>query len=59
MVDVLEYIYSALDDRNYVIVVNVDFKKERDSVSHDILLQKLQHYGIRGFFIEMVLTLPS
>ena len=50
LVDVIEYIYSALDDGNYVIGVYVDFKKAFDSVSHDILLQKLQHYGIRGIW---------
>ena len=52
MVDVLEYIYSALDDGNYVIGVYVDFKKEFDSLSHHILLQKLQHYGIRGLALN-------
>ena len=56
VVDVLEYIYiyiyGALDDGNYVIRVYVDFKKAFDSVSHAILLQKLQHYGIRGLALN-------
>ena len=34
------------NDGPYVIGVYVDFKKVFDSVSHVILLQKLQHYGI-------------
>ena len=41
-----------MDDGNYVIRVYVDFKKAFDSVSHAILLQKLQHYGIRGLALN-------
>ena len=52
MVDVLEYIYGALDDGNYVIGVYIDFKKSFDLVSHDILLQKLQHHGIGGLALN-------
>ena len=52
LVDVLECIYSAFDDGNYVIGAYVDFRKAFDSVSHDILPQKLQHYGIRGLALN-------
>ena len=52
LVDVLEYIYNALDDGNYVIGVYVDIEKAFDSVSHDILPQELQHYGIRGLSLN-------
>ena len=41
-----------MDGRNYVIGVFVDIKKAFDSVSHDILLQKLQHYSIRGLALN-------
>ena len=52
LVDVLEYIYGALNYGNYVIGAYVDFKKAFDSVSHEILPQKLQHYGIRGLALN-------
>ena len=48
LLDVTEYIYNALDEGNYVIGAYIDLKKAFDSVSHEILLQKLQYYGIRG-----------
>ena len=39
---------NAIDDGNMVGVVLVDFKKAFDLVDHDILLTKLNIYGIRN-----------
>ena len=48
LLDVTEYIYNSLDEGNYIIGAYIDLKKAFDSVSHELLLQKLQYYGIRG-----------
>ena len=48
----MQYIYDSLDVGDCVMSVFLDFKKAFDSVSHDILLLKLSHYGIRGFAHE-------
>ena len=48
MIDVAEYIYKSLDDNKFVFGVYIDLKKAFDTVDHDILLAKLEHYGIRG-----------
>ena len=43
-----ESIRKALDENCYSCGVFVDLQKAFDTVDHDILLQKLNHYGIRG-----------
>ncbi len=43
-----EEIYTALDKHNSLLSIFINFTKAFDTVKHDILLQKLKHYGIRG-----------
>ena len=41
-------IIRYLDEGNYCISVFIDLKKAFDTVDHEILLHKLERYGIRG-----------
>jgi len=43
-----EDIISSLNQRNQIGGVFCDLTKVFDSVSHDMLLNKLHYYGIRG-----------
>ena len=43
-----ESIQKALDDEQLACGTFIDLEKAFDTVSHDILLEKLNHYGIRG-----------
>ena len=48
LIDITESIRLALDNKKYVCGVFVDLQKAFDTVNHEILIAKLDHYGIRG-----------
>ena len=50
--EVIDRIYKSLDEGNYVFGIYIDLKKPFDTDQHQILLHKLQHYGIRGIALE-------
>ena len=48
LIDLTEDIRQAIDNNKYSCGVFIDLQKAFDTVDHDILLKKLDHYGIRG-----------
>ena len=40
--------YDNINSNQYTGLVLLDFKKAFDTISHSVLLHKLQHYGVRG-----------
>ena len=49
LIDITEKIRNALDNKKHACGVFVDLQKAFDTVNHNILTAKLDHYGIRGF----------
>ena len=52
LISLTENIKKDLDERNIGCGIFADFQKAFDTVEHDILLSKLEHYGIRGLANE-------
>ncbi len=48
LIDVIDNVYEELDAGNHVVGVFLDLKKAFDTVQHNILIEKLENYGIRG-----------
>ena len=48
LVNYIDHLYGCLDRGEHVISVFVDFSRAFDTVKHDILLSKMEMYGIRG-----------
>jgi len=48
LVEVMDNIYSKLDEQRFVLGIYFDLQYAFDIVNHEILLHKLYNYGIRG-----------
>ena len=48
IITLIENVQSALDNNKFACENFIDFEKECDTVDHNILLSKLNYYGIRG-----------
>ena len=52
IIEVVDKITEALDQRKITIGVFLDLFKAFDTIKHDILFEKLVHYGIRGLALK-------
>ena len=48
LIDITNRTHEACDNSQHACGIYVDFKNDFDTVNHNILLDKLAHYGVRG-----------
>lgn len=54
LIESIEEITNAIDQKQYAAGVFLDLKKAFDTINHDILINKLERYGIRGVVLQWV-----
>ena len=54
ILELVEQITKSFDNNNYMLGVFIDLSKAFDTVNHEILLNKLCHYGIRGLTFQWI-----
>lgn len=54
LTELIEEITNSIDQKKYAVGVFVDLKKAFDTINHDILINKLERYGIRGVVLKWV-----
>ena len=52
VLDFIKEMNVAIDSNMYTAGIFMDLSKAFDTIDHDILLQKLYHYGFRGVLNE-------
>ena len=52
ILELTDKISNAMDEGKYTMGVFLDLSKAFDTVHYEILLKKLQHYGVRGICLE-------
>ena len=52
LIEITEKIKESIDKNKYGCGIFIDLRKAFDTVNHDILLKKLDHYGIRGTALD-------
>ena len=52
LVSLTETVRNTLDNKRFGCGIFIDLQKAFDTVNHNILLSKLEHYGVRGCALE-------
>jgi len=53
VINMYDVVSTAIDRKKFAIAIFIHLSKAFDSLNHEILLQKLSHYGIQGIVLKL------
>ena len=59
ILDVVDKISQKIDSKNYSMGIFIDLSKAFDTINHNILIDKLEYYGIRGVALQWFISYLS
>ena len=59
LIDIMDTIKKRLDNNEFGVGIFIDIKKAFDTVNHNLLFYKLEHYGFRGHSLQLLKSYVS
>ena len=59
IIQFIDKIHNGLSKRQHTVAIFMDLSKAFDVLDHQILAQKLDHYGFRGKFLDLLISFIS
>ena len=59
IIQFINKVHKGLSKRHHTIAIFMDLSKAFDVLNHNILSEKLEHYGFRGKFLELLMSFIS
>ena len=59
IIQFINNIHNGLNKRRHTIAIFMDLSKAFDVLNHNILFEKLEHYGFRGKFLDLLKSFVS
>ena len=56
LINYINKIHDGLNKKHYVMSIFMDLSKAFDLINHSILKHKLEHYGFRGTFLDLIMS---
>ena len=59
IIQFINNIHNGLNKRRHTIAIFMDLSKDFDVLNHNILFEKLEHYGFKGKFLDLLTSFVS